>query len=411
MVEVVAEPSSMSWSRILFGVFFLIFNLQSKANQLKAVNFLSNAAIFISGALVKLFQGCHGLWQKKNSGEVRESALSSGAETAATTTVSSSNASGSSSSTSISRRHRAPSVAPNPFLPVKRRPLRFVGKDSSRWQADADAACCHNNKCNQVFTLLKRRHHCRLCGFVYCMECSAKSIVHDGQKHRVCRRCYKRWHSVKTKPFLSKRELDQRHTDAVPGFITILNGNYDLELDQSDDISPLLKFYDLPGFIVKAASMLTYKTTLTATAKMFECTTESRFKTVKEHYDMDYLWKPFNSAQGIKQARARVVGRKVVTHVLYKPGYVIVAQRGVRVQGQVELLVNEIKVMESDAKATDALLAKSQQAVITTANPAADTPEEQYEQALIDLWIDDIPGKPILTFTRVFSKHPAKPSI
>ncbi|KNE57546.1 hypothetical protein AMAG_03247 [Allomyces macrogynus ATCC 38327] len=42
------------------------------------------------------------------------------------------------------------------------------------WQADAAASACH--QCRSTFTVLRRRHHCRLCGKLYCGACSTERI-------------------------------------------------------------------------------------------------------------------------------------------------------------------------------------------------------------------------------------------
>eukprot|EP00053_Salpingoeca_punica_P008525 m.76452 g.76452 ORF g.76452 m.76452 type:complete len:395 (+) comp14638_c0_seq1:31-1215(+) len=36
------------------------------------------------------------------------------------------------------------------------------------WQPDEAAPCCSAHDCDVLFTILERRHHCRLCGLVYC---------------------------------------------------------------------------------------------------------------------------------------------------------------------------------------------------------------------------------------------------
>eukprot|EP01065_Artemidia_motanka_P044397 TRINITY_DN6311_c7_g1_i1.p1 TRINITY_DN6311_c7_g1~~TRINITY_DN6311_c7_g1_i1.p1 ORF type:complete len:527 (+),score=153.84 TRINITY_DN6311_c7_g1_i1:159-1739(+) len=46
--------------------------------------------------------------------------------------------------------------------------------DRSRWVADSLAECCR--RCDRRFTVLRRRHHCRSCGEVFCQDCSAHSL-------------------------------------------------------------------------------------------------------------------------------------------------------------------------------------------------------------------------------------------
>ena len=44
----------------------------------------------------------------------------------------------------------------------------------SHWQPDSSVTSCSN--CQSSFSLLKRKHHCRLCGSTACDECSKKSV-------------------------------------------------------------------------------------------------------------------------------------------------------------------------------------------------------------------------------------------
>ncbi|KAL1924481.1 uncharacterized protein VTP21DRAFT_4135 [Calcarisporiella thermophila] len=41
----------------------------------------------------------------------------------------------------------------------------------SHWKPDDQASCCHF--CYRLFTLTRRRHHCRICGEVFCSPCSS----------------------------------------------------------------------------------------------------------------------------------------------------------------------------------------------------------------------------------------------
>eukprot|EP00760_Papus_ankaliazontas_P029609 PhM_4_TR4313/c0_g1_i1/m.16240/K04718/SPHK; sphingosine kinase len=52
-----------------------------------------------------------------------------------------------------------------------------------RWQRDWEATAC--NKCMSSFSLWRRRHHCRLCGLIYCWECSSVGSL----GYRVCVSC------------------------------------------------------------------------------------------------------------------------------------------------------------------------------------------------------------------------------
>ncbi|XP_071526527.1 hepatocyte growth factor-regulated tyrosine kinase substrate isoform X2 [Panulirus ornatus] len=56
----------------------------------------------------------------------------------------------------------------------------------------ADGECCH--RCRSQFTMIRRKHHCRACGQVFCGDCSSKysTIPKFGieREVRVCESCY-----------------------------------------------------------------------------------------------------------------------------------------------------------------------------------------------------------------------------
>jgi len=56
------------------------------------------------------------------------------------------------------------------------------------WALDADHPVCVG--CGAGWGLFSRRHHCRLCGLVFCGKCSANTVT-TGPKalHRVCDGC------------------------------------------------------------------------------------------------------------------------------------------------------------------------------------------------------------------------------
>ncbi|KAM9373300.1 lateral signaling target protein 2 homolog [Phaethornis superciliosus] len=57
-----------------------------------------------------------------------------------------------------------------------------------------DSRCSQCSACRSPFTLLRRRHHCRSCGKIFCARCSphAVALPHYGQLKpvRVCTHCY-----------------------------------------------------------------------------------------------------------------------------------------------------------------------------------------------------------------------------
>ncbi|KAM5547100.1 1-phosphatidylinositol-3-phosphate 5-kinase FAB1A [Rosa sericea] len=69
------------------------------------------------------------------------------------------------------------------------------------WMPDHSCRVCYD--CDSQFTVFNRRHHCRLCGRVFCARCTANSIPapsdeprigrEDGERIRVCNFCFKQW--------------------------------------------------------------------------------------------------------------------------------------------------------------------------------------------------------------------------
>lgn len=60
------------------------------------------------------------------------------------------------------------------------------------WVDDAKCKACY--ECEAPFGLLVRRHHCRICGRIFCGNCTASSVppAHEGgeqQWQRVCNYC------------------------------------------------------------------------------------------------------------------------------------------------------------------------------------------------------------------------------
>eukprot|EP00644_Phytophthora_capsici_P004159 jgi/Phyca11/110030/e_gw1.17.715.1 len=60
------------------------------------------------------------------------------------------------------------------------------------WMPDHLCKVCYD--CSAAFSLFRRRHHCRLCGQIFCYDCSNQFV--DGTPHgfpgviRVCKFCF-----------------------------------------------------------------------------------------------------------------------------------------------------------------------------------------------------------------------------
>ncbi|XP_005104668.1 FYVE and coiled-coil domain-containing protein 1 [Aplysia californica] len=65
-------------------------------------------------------------------------------------------------------------------------------KATDRWQDNSMVTHCP--QCNTEFSLFVRKHHCRLCGKIYCWACSDfwLDVAHSSKKARVCKSCFER---------------------------------------------------------------------------------------------------------------------------------------------------------------------------------------------------------------------------
>ncbi|XP_009766672.1 1-phosphatidylinositol-3-phosphate 5-kinase FAB1B isoform X1 [Nicotiana tabacum] len=82
-------------------------------------------------------------------------------------------------------------------------PQRESSANVSRdfWMPDHSCRVCY--ECDSLFTLFNRRHHCRLCGRVFCSKCTSnsvpapprepRSVQEECEKVRVCHFCFKQW--------------------------------------------------------------------------------------------------------------------------------------------------------------------------------------------------------------------------
>ncbi|MCL7043543.1 hypothetical protein MKW94_010909 [Papaver nudicaule] len=86
---------------------------------------------------------------------------------------------------------------------IPRRTTEPANYSRDFWMPDHSCRVCY--ECDSQFTLFNRRHHCRLCGRVFCAKCTANSIPvpsaapnskanrEDCDRIRVCSYCFKQW--------------------------------------------------------------------------------------------------------------------------------------------------------------------------------------------------------------------------
>ena len=60
---------------------------------------------------------------------------------------------------------------------------------TTHWVDDSTVTNCAD--CNDTFSFFKRKHHCRICGNIYCNNCSQYRVPIKGQDERACKQCYK----------------------------------------------------------------------------------------------------------------------------------------------------------------------------------------------------------------------------
>ncbi|PAA85358.1 hypothetical protein BOX15_Mlig029677g1 [Macrostomum lignano] len=82
--------------------------------------------------------------------------------------------------------------------PPQQQPL---GSVKPAWIPDSEAPVCM--QCEARFTVLRRRHHCRACGRVFCANCAAytaRLAFLDNDKARVCAVCYQELIRLESNP-------------------------------------------------------------------------------------------------------------------------------------------------------------------------------------------------------------------
>jgi hypothetical protein len=57
----------------------------------------------------------------------------------------------------------------------------------NQWVDSSLVACCRS--CGEEFTFFNRKHHCRVCGFVFCGDCTRGKVIIDGAPARACDDC------------------------------------------------------------------------------------------------------------------------------------------------------------------------------------------------------------------------------
>ncbi|KAL0090125.1 hypothetical protein J3Q64DRAFT_1879354, partial [Phycomyces blakesleeanus] len=99
--------------------------------------------------------------------------------------------------------------------------LRGQKSDKEFWMPDEQCKECY--KCRKPFTLLRRRHHCRTCGQIFCAKCAShvvpgKMYKQKGQV-RQCNFCYSEDQQGETQAYMSSSALPcitETYTPVIP---------------------------------------------------------------------------------------------------------------------------------------------------------------------------------------------------
>lgn len=91
-----------------------------------------------------------------------------------------------------SNRPTSATLKPTAVLSILRREKPSSTLENRQdWMPDQLCKLCHG--CEAPFTVFRRRHHCRLCGQVFCSSCAANFVQVEDSTLRSCARCFEEW--------------------------------------------------------------------------------------------------------------------------------------------------------------------------------------------------------------------------
>ncbi|XP_077993564.1 FYVE and coiled-coil domain-containing protein 1-like [Glandiceps talaboti] len=90
---------------------------------------------------------------------------------------------------------------------------------AERWLDDKEVSHCM--QCNSEFSIILRRHHCRLCGKIFCHSCSNNWIMtkHSSKKARACLVCYAKHQHQLEEGGMDTSVVDNSDEDIDPALI------------------------------------------------------------------------------------------------------------------------------------------------------------------------------------------------
>jgi hypothetical protein len=106
---------------------------------------------------------------------------------------------------------------------------------SGRWVDDAERLNC--GKCEQAFNLVRRRHHCRVCGNIFCNACSrtrmvlnVEKISGNSRRQRVCDNCALHAHDI------ASRSMAVRSTEDKADPLSASDSSSELTVSSEEDL-------------------------------------------------------------------------------------------------------------------------------------------------------------------------------
>jgi len=86
------------------------------------------------------------------------------------------------------------------------------------WERDEDHDSCH--ACKEIFTTMRRKHHCRQCGHIFCSTCSnqkMKKIKGYSKSVRACDDCCERdkWKDARLREVAAEEDRHGMFGDAI----------------------------------------------------------------------------------------------------------------------------------------------------------------------------------------------------
>ncbi|KAM5234181.1 FYVE and coiled-coil domain-containing protein 1 isoform 2-T19 [Hipposideros larvatus] len=96
--------------------------------------------------------------------------------------------------------------------------LEFQQKLSAeeRWLGDSETTHCSD--CKREFSWMVRRHHCRVCGRIFCYYCCNNYVLtkHSGRKERCCRACFQKLSEGPSSPDSTSSGTSQGEPSPTP---------------------------------------------------------------------------------------------------------------------------------------------------------------------------------------------------